>query len=115
MIFNKEKTKLCTVIGNEESYVIPYGVIEIGGHAFHNKNKMKTITIPNTVTTIGISFNYCTSLTSIEIPSSVTSISVECFANSPNITEIIIHKKLGSISDSPWGCVYGDKAIKWDS
>ena len=76
---------------------------------------MKTITIPNTVTTIGSSFNYCDSLTNIEIPSSVTSISGGCFTNSPSITEIIIHKESGSISGTPWGCVYGDKAIKWDS
>ena len=61
---------------------------------------MVDIIIPNTVEEIETSFNACRSLEKIEIPSSVK--------------EIRVHAKKGSITGSPWGCIYGDKAIIWD-
>ena len=102
------------------SYEIPskvddIEVKEIANNAFHNQTKMTSIIIPNTIETIGQSFNYCSSLTSIEIPSSVTSISTSCFNAATNLKEIRIHKKNdGTLTGSPWGCIYGDKAIIWD-
>ena len=48
------------------------------------------------------------------IPSSVESISSNCFNYSLNLKEIIIHKKKGEITGSPWGCVYGDRGVTWD-
>ena len=43
---------------------------------------MTSITIPNSVTSIGeVAFNGCTSLTSITIPDSVTSIGYDAFYN----------------------------------
>ena len=33
-----------------------------------------------------------------------------------NLSEVVIHKKNdGTLTGSPWGCVYGDKAIIWDN
>ena len=89
-------------------------VKEIANHAFHGQNKMTDIVIPNTIEKIGRSFNHCNMLEKIEIPSSVTSIHIDCFSNSSNLKEIRVHKKKGSIIGSPWGCIYGDKAIIWD-
>ena len=99
--------------GTITSYEIPYGVTEIGGYAFHNQYNMTSVTIPNTVTKINTSFNYCGSLTKIEIPSSVNEISSDAFENSQDLTEILIHKSSGSISGSPWGATQGEKAVKW--
>ena len=113
MIFNKEKTILHSIIGNEEQYKIPEGVTEISDNAFHNKNLMKNVIIPETVSKIGKSFNYCNSLTKIEIPNSVKEIDTGCFSAATNLKEIIIHKSPNSILGSPWGCIYGEKAIKW--
>lgn len=87
---------------------------EIGVYAFHNCLALKSVIIPNTVTKIGNSFQYCGNLTKIEIPSSVTEIGTGCFGNCTNLTEIIVHKKKGEISGAPWGCIYGERAIKWD-
>ena len=59
-----------------------YKVVEIaggeytGGSAFHACANLTSITIPNTITTIGkYAFSGCSKLTSINIPASVTSIS----------------------------------------
>ena len=89
-------------------------VKEIANYAFHNQNKMTNIKIPNTIKKIGISFNYCHSLQTIEIPSSIKEINTGCFNNATNLREVIIHKQRDDISGSPWGCIYGDKAIIWD-
>ena len=89
-------------------------VKEIASYAFHNQNKMTSIKLPNKIEKIGYSFVYCTSLPSIEIPSSIREININCFSHAINLREVIIHKQRDDISGSPWGCIYGDKAIIWD-
>ena len=116
-LFNKDGTIFILPIklnSRIQTYEIPEGVKEIGNNAFHYQYNMISIKIPNTVEKIGSSFNYCNSLESIEIPSSVTSINSNCFNNSNNLREIKVHKKKGTLSGSPWGCIYGDRAIIWD-
>ena len=100
-------------IGTIITYEIPSKVKEIADYAFHSQS-LTNIVIPNTVEKIGASFNVCSSLTSIEIPNSIKEINTSCFNNSPNLKEIRIHKKKDEIKGSPWGCIYGDKAIIWD-
>lgn len=57
--------------------------------AFASCNKLTTINLPNTLTTIGEkAFNGCTSLTSIEIPTSVTTIGAEAFTGCINVTRV---------------------------
>lgn len=116
-LYNKDGTTFISPIkkqGNITTYEIPNGVKKIESYAFHNQNNMTSIILPNTLEIIGNSFNYCTKLTKIEIPSSVTEIDSSCFSNcGNNLREIIIHKPKGTLSGSPWGCVYGDKAITW--
>ena len=99
--------------GTIENFEIPYGVTKIEDFAFHGQRNMQSIIIPETVTEIGEAFNYCNNLTKIEIPSSVMKIGSNCFANSININEVIIHKEKGSIEGSPWGIEKGERAIKW--
>ena len=100
-------------LGTITSYEIPYGITEISDYAFHGQAKLTDIAIPNTITKIGKSFNYCSSLTKIEIPSSVNEISSSAFANSSNLSEILIHKSAGDIAGAPWGAAKGDKVVKW--
>ena len=122
-MYNKEGSVFISPIkqlGAIETYEIPESVVEgvevkeIANYAFHVQEKMTDIVIPNTIEKIGSSFNYCSMLEKIEIPESVTSINTGCFSNSSNLKEIRVHKKKGSIIGSPWGCIYGDKAIIWD-
>ena len=122
-LYNKEGSVFISPIkqlGAIETYEIPESVVEgvevkeIANYAFHVQNKMTNIVIPNTIEKIGYSFNSCSMLEKIEIPESVTSINTLCFLNARNLKEIRVHKKKGSIIGSPWGCIYGDKAIIWD-
>ena len=117
-LFNSDGTIFISPIkpiGTIITYEIPEYVKEVASSAFHNQNKMANVIIPNTVEKIGSSFNICTSLQSIEIPNSVQEISTSCFDNAINLREIIIHKKNdGTLTGSPWGCMYGDRAIIWD-
>ncbi len=115
-LYNKDKTKLIKAglrYGSIEEFIIPEGVTEIGDYAFHNQNKMTKVTIPETVKKIGGSFQYCRSLTKIEIPKSVESISTTCFSSSESLKEVIIHKAKGSIAGVPWGATIGERAIIW--
>ncbi|MBR5776874.1 MAG: leucine-rich repeat domain-containing protein [Bacteroidales bacterium] len=77
---------------------ITYNVVGLG-HAsrgmiyratFEFCRNITSITIPNSVTSIGYdSFNSCSSLTSITIPNSVTHIGARAFYNCTNLREVI--------------------------
>ena len=70
--------------------------------------------MPQSITYIGNNaFLGCTELTKIEIPSNVDTIGENCFLNTPKLKEIIIDKEKGSISGSPWGNNFGERAIIW--
>ena len=56
--------------------------------------------IPESVEEIGNSFNYCRSLTKIEIPNSVNKIGKGCFDYCTNLNEIRINKAKGEIEGS---------------
>ena len=120
-LYNKDGSVFISpikLLGTIETYEILSNVggievKEIADYAFHNQNHMTNITVPDTIEKIGNSFNFCTSLTSIEIPSCVTEINTSCFTNSTNLTQIIIHNTEGSIQGQPWGCIYGDRAVYW--
>lgn len=63
------------------SITIPDSVTSIGDSAFRNCSGLTSITIPDSVTTIGGgAFNGCSSLSSIEIPDSVTSIGDDVYS-----------------------------------
>ena len=63
-----------------KSITLPNSVTSIEDWAFAYCSAIKSITIPNSVTSIGRNaFRYCTSLTSVNIPSSVTSIGENVF------------------------------------
>ena len=72
---------------------------QILSRAFSQCNSLSSITIPNSITTIGqYSFYYCNSLTSITIPNSVTSIESYIFSNCSSFSSISIPNTITSIS-----------------
>ena len=75
-----------------ENLVVEMGsnVTTIGALAFQNCGKLKSITLPSTLTTIGNEAFYRTGLTSISIPASVTSIGDFAFQYCDNMASITI-------------------------
>ncbi len=75
-------------------------------YAFGNCSGLTTITIPDSVTSIGYSaFGNCSGLTTITIPGSVTSIGEYAFYNCSSLTNITIPDNVTSIGDSTFeGC-----------
>ncbi|MBR2296384.1 MAG: leucine-rich repeat protein [Clostridia bacterium] len=71
------------------SVTIGNSVTSIGYEAFYDCTSLTSITIGNSVTSIGgAAFNGCTSLKSVTIPDSVTSIGKYAFYNCTSLTEI---------------------------
>lgn len=72
------------------SYTIPSGIKTIAKGAFYNRYNLRSVTIPNTVTTIEMqAFQEC-GLSSVTIPSSVNSIGQSAFAGCNNLTSIVV-------------------------
>ena len=79
------------------SITIPNTVTTIGDLAFLMCSGLTSVTIPNSVTSIGLgAFSNCTGLTSVTIPNSVTSIGLGAFLN---VKHIIYN---GTATGSPW-------------
>ena len=69
-------------------------------YTFSGCSSLRSITIPNCITTIGEStFEGCSSLTNINIPSSVTSIEDFAFSGCSSLTSITIPESVTSIED----------------
>ncbi len=110
-----EQTYRVTAIGaafygckNLSSITIPNSITSIGKNAFNNCDGLTSITIPNSVTSIGTyAFESCDGITSIEIPNSVISIGNDAFYYCSNLTSIAIPNSVTSIGSdafdgTPW-------------
>ena len=93
-------SNLTTVnIGNQVQ-VIP------GGFLTSNQNKVTSITIPSSVTTISYGAFYQSKLTSIDLPASVTSIGNYAFSGCSSLTSITIRATTPPTLDSAYGSTF---------
>ena len=80
--------------------LVVYGTA-IPDKAFYQCTTLKTITIPNSVSSIGDSAFYgCSSLTSVAIPDSVTEIGSSAFASCHSLTSVTIPDSVTEIGSS---------------
>ena len=88
------------------SITIPNSVTSIGGYAFSNCSGLTSVTIPNSVTSIGgYAFSNCSGLTSVTIGNSVTSIGSSAFSGCIGLTSITIPNSVTTIGDLAFsGC-----------
>ncbi len=90
---------------NLSSVSIPNSVTTIGYQAFYGCNSLASVSIPNSVTSIGYhAFSGCSSLASASIPSSVTRIGYRAFQNCSSLTSVTIP---GSLTTIERGVFYG--------
>ena len=83
------------------SVTIPDSVTSIGEGVFQECTSLCSVTIPNSVTRIGdCAFSQCTSLSYITIPNSVTSIGEWVFAGCTSLRSITIPNSVTSIGES---------------
>ena len=82
------------------------GTIGIADQAFYSCRGLKSVNIPNSVTSIGHgAFLGCSGLTSITIPNSVISIELTAFCRCLSLTSVTIPNSVTSIGESAFfGC-----------
>lgn len=85
-----------SVIYNNKSYT----VVAISDYAFSSCNQMTSISLPNSIKTIGVQAFGLTKLTSIIIPNSVTSIGESIFTNCEELKIVKLPDQLKEISKS---------------
>ena len=89
-----------TIVPANDHYTIPakvshnkksYAVTSIGEYAFSSTDRLKKITLPNSIISIGRSaFDSCTNLQEINLPDSLTSIGYFAFSSCKSLQEINI-------------------------
>ena len=93
--------ELCGGLSKLKSITIPNSVTSIGNMAFYYCRGLTSISIPNSVTSIGEhAFEYCYGLTSVTIGNSVTSIGADAFWSCDGLTSITIPNSVTSIGDN---------------
>ena len=76
---------------------VEYGVTSIGNFVFYHCTNLASVTIPDSVTSIGIGAFSGTGLISVTIPNSVTSIGASLFGSCSSLTSVTISNKVTAI------------------
>ena len=106
ILANDEEVKTTTLPANVDGYDVEYYTLKLPTHALYSCYGLTSITIPNSVTSIGdYAFLNCYGLTSITIPNSVTSIGDATFLGCDGLTSITIPNSVTSIGSMAFsGC-----------
>jgi len=84
-----------------KSIIIPDGVTSVGSSAFRNCTSLTSVTIPDSIISIGGSAFYgCSSLTSVAIPDGIISIGGSAFYGCSSLTSVAIPEGVTSVGSS---------------
>jgi hypothetical protein len=113
ILYDKQQTTLIRYPeGKTGTLTIPNTVTTIGDQAFRNCTKLTSVTIGNSVTSIGNwAFDGCSSLTSITIPNSVTSIGIGAFRFCYDLTSLTIGNSVTSIGEGAFTACFSLTSI----
>ena len=98
------------------SITIPNSVTSIGGRTFEGCTGLTSVTIPNSVTSIGGgAFSGCKGLTSITIPNSVTNIHDGAFANCSSLISVTIGNGVTNVGASVFRGCNSLTSVTWNA
>lgn len=96
-----------------QNVILSESLSEIGTDAFIRISKLKNITLPNSVTSIGSKAFYGSGLTSITIPDNVTRIENDVFYSCFKLTSITIPNSVTNIGNYAFRYCYGLKTVNY--
>ena len=108
ILYNNDATTLIYCPITKKTVTIPNSVTSIDYSAFYGCSGLTSVTIPNSVTSIGnYAFYGCSGLTSVTIPNSVTSIGERAFSGCSGLTSVTIGNSVTSIGYYAFSGCYG--------
>ncbi|WP_279151074.1 leucine-rich repeat domain-containing protein [Muribaculum intestinale] len=108
ILYNNDATTLIYCPITKKTVTIPNSVTSIGYSAFSGCSGLTSVTIPNSVTSIRErAFSGCSGLTSVTIPNSVTSIGERAFSGCSGLTSVTIGNSVTSIGYYAFDGCYG--------
>ena len=84
-----------------KDFVVPYGVTGISNYMFYDANDLATVTMPDSVQSIGEYGFYGTAITDLKLPDYIQILEYNSFARS-NIHEVFIPKSVNIIESGPF-------------
>lgn len=88
LLYNKDKTKVILALSDAAEYTVADTVKEIGSYAFANKQNLKSVALPQGLTSIGDYAFYNTGLESVAVPAGVKTIGEGAFNESYSLAGV---------------------------